>query len=242
MFCCGRRTASLGVTWIAAHSPQAKGRVERSFGTAQDRLVKGLRVAGARTLEQANAYLEEEFLPWWNQHLRVLPAHPADAHRRLGGEHDPAASLSHVEMRQVGNDYTIRWDSKLYRIDRTGVRPGMRGGLVRVEQRLDGTLAVRFRDRYVRIEEGVRARKRCRHNGQRPSTAPSQRSSDLPRGARLPSNIDLNLNPLSRCGSQNRTFLLGVDRRNARRKRPAKQEPNGSLDMGPRLIRIGLFF
>ena len=65
----GRALRELGIRWIAAHSPQAKGRVERSFGTAQDRLVKGLRVAGVSTLEQANQYLEGEFLPWWNQHL-----------------------------------------------------------------------------------------------------------------------------------------------------------------------------
>jgi hypothetical protein len=57
----------------------SQGRVERSFGTAQDRLVKGLRVAGARTLEEANGYLENEYLPWWNQHLGVAPANPADA-------------------------------------------------------------------------------------------------------------------------------------------------------------------
>ncbi len=77
----GRALRELGITWIAAHSPQAKGRVERSFGTAQDRLVKGLRVAGVGTLEEANRYLDQEFLPWWNQHLRVLPANSADAHR-----------------------------------------------------------------------------------------------------------------------------------------------------------------
>jgi hypothetical protein len=47
--------------------------VERRFGTAQDRLVKGLRIAGAGTLEEADRYLEEEFLPWWNQHLVVAP-------------------------------------------------------------------------------------------------------------------------------------------------------------------------
>ena len=62
-----RALGELGIVWIAAHSPQAKGRVERQFPTAQDRLVKGLRVAGAGTLEQANAYLETEFLPWWKQ-------------------------------------------------------------------------------------------------------------------------------------------------------------------------------
>ncbi len=50
----GRASRELGITWIAAHSPQAKGRVERNFGTAQDWLVKGMRVAGVTTIEQAN--------------------------------------------------------------------------------------------------------------------------------------------------------------------------------------------
>ncbi len=147
----GRALQELGTVWIPAHSPQAKGRVERSFGTAQDRLVKGLRVAGARTLEQANRYLEEEFLPWWNQHLVVAPANPADAHRPLGAEHDLAATLSRVETRQVGNDYTIHLDGELYQIERGSVCAGLRGATVRVERRLDGTLAVRFRERYVAV-------------------------------------------------------------------------------------------
>jgi hypothetical protein len=72
----GRALRKLGITWIAAHSPQAKGRIERSFGTAQDRVVKGLRVAQASTIEHANQYLEQEFLPWWNQHLVVIAASP----------------------------------------------------------------------------------------------------------------------------------------------------------------------
>ena len=60
----GRALQELGIAWIPAHSPQAKGRVERNFGTAQDRLVKGMRVAGVKTLEQANQYLEESYLTW----------------------------------------------------------------------------------------------------------------------------------------------------------------------------------
>jgi len=144
----GRALQELGIVWIAAHSPQAKGRVERSFGTAQDRLVKGLRVAGARTLEQANRYLEEEFLPWWNQHLVVAAANAADAHRPLGSEHDLAASLSQVTTRHVDNDYTIRLDGKVYRLVMDTVPAGLRGATVRVEQRLDGKLMVRFRERY----------------------------------------------------------------------------------------------
>ena len=70
-----RALGELGIVWIPAHSPQAKGRVERQFQTAQDRLVKGMRVAGVRTIEEANAYLEKEYLPWWNQTLTVEPAH-----------------------------------------------------------------------------------------------------------------------------------------------------------------------
>jgi hypothetical protein len=150
-----RALRELGIVWIAAHSPQAKGRAERQFQTAQDRLVKGMRVAGVHTLEQANAYLEKEYLPWWNQTLVAPPAHPENAHRALGREHNLAAILSHVEQRQVTNDYTIRWDGKFYQIDRRDVWPGMRRAMVRVEQRLDGTLAVRFG--WVRASEPVRA-------------------------------------------------------------------------------------
>jgi hypothetical protein len=135
--------------WIAAHSPQAKGRVERSFGTARGRLVKGLRVAGARTLEEANRYLEEEFLRWWNQHLVRAPANPADAHRPLGRDQDLAATLNQVETRQVNNDYTIQLDGKFYQIERGSICTGLRGATVRIERRLDGSLAVRFRERYL---------------------------------------------------------------------------------------------
>lgn len=147
-----RALKELHIEWLAAHSPQAKGRIERGFGTAQDRLVKGLRVAGAKTLEQANAYLESEFLPWWNQTLTVMPASSDNAHRPLGKEHNVAASLSHVETRQVANDYTIRFENQLYQIQRADIRAGLRGGIVRVERRLDGALAVRFRDRYLAVK------------------------------------------------------------------------------------------
>ena len=140
----GRALQELDIESITAYSPQAKGRVERSFGTAQDRLVKGLRVAGATTIEHANAYLESEFLPWWNATLRVQPAHPDEAHRELGPEHDLDSALSHVETRRVANDYTIRFRGKSYQIDRKAIVPGLRNSRVRVERRLDGVLAARF--------------------------------------------------------------------------------------------------
>jgi hypothetical protein len=149
----GRALRELGITWIAAHSPQAKGRVERNFGTAQDRLVKGMRVAGVKTIEQANEYLTNDYLAWWERELTVEAANADDAHRSVDKSHDLAASLSHVETRQVRSDYTLRWDGKLYQIQRQAVTTGLRKANVRVEQRLDGSLAVRHRERYLPVEE-----------------------------------------------------------------------------------------
>ena len=122
-----RALKELGIVWIPAHSPQAKGRVERGFLTAQDRLVKGMRVAGVTTLEQANHYLETEFLPWVNATLAVTPANPDNAHRPLEKHQDLAAILSHVETRKVDSGYTIRFDTKRYRIARKDVCTGLRG-------------------------------------------------------------------------------------------------------------------
>jgi hypothetical protein len=149
----GRALRELGIAWTPAHSPQAKGRVERNFATAQDRLVKGMRVAVVTTIEQANQYLTDSYLAWWEQEMTVEAAEPDDAHRRLEKSHDLAASLSHVEARQVRDDYTLRWEGKLYQIVRKAVTPGLRRANVRVERRLDGSLAVRHRDRYLPVKE-----------------------------------------------------------------------------------------
>ena len=149
----GRALQEMQIAWIAAHSPQAKGRIERAFGTAQDRLVKGLRLARATTLEEAHQYLESKFLPWWNQTLTVIAGSPADAHRPLGPGHNLASSLSRVESRRVANDYTIQFQGKLYQIAQNGIRPGLRGGIVRVELRLDGSLAARFGETWLDVSQ-----------------------------------------------------------------------------------------
>jgi hypothetical protein len=133
--------------------------VERNFETAQDRLVKGMRVAGVSTLEQANRYLLNDYLVWWERKMTVEPANTDDAHRQLEKSHSLAASLSYVEPRQVRPDYTLRWDGKLYEIQRRAITPGLRGVNVRVEKRLDGTLAVRHGDRYLPIQECAPAEK-----------------------------------------------------------------------------------
>ena len=143
-----RALDELGIDWIGAYSPQAKGRVERLWGTAQDRLVKELRLARARTMEQANRVLEEKFLPWFNRRCTVRPVSSNDAHRPLGHSLDLAAILSIQEKRVVGNDYTIRFDNRAYQLFKP-VWPGERGGQVVVEQRLDGSMHIRFKQRYL---------------------------------------------------------------------------------------------
>lgn len=172
----GRALQELGIVWIAAHSPQAKGRVERSFDTAQDRLVKEMRVAGVKTIEQANQFLSEEFLPWWNNTLAVEPASPDDAHRSLGKTHNLAAILSRVETRQVKGDYTVQFESQRYVIDAKSVVPGLRGATVRVEQRLDGTIEMRFKDRYLTVSVCATTAKPAMAKAQTKPNSPTRRT------------------------------------------------------------------
>ena len=147
----GRALKDLGIELIPAHSPQAKGRVERFNGTAQDRLVKELRLAGACTLEEANDVLAETFLPWFNRRCTVKPANPNDVHRPLHPSMNLAAILSVQSSRVVANDYTIRFENRIYQL-LPPARPGLRGGKVIVEQRLDGTEHVRFRGKYLKCK------------------------------------------------------------------------------------------
>jgi transposase len=187
----GRALRELAISWIPAHSPQAKGRVERGFLTAQDRLVKGMRVAGVTTLQQANHYLETEFLPWVNTTLAVAPASSDDAHRPLEKQHDLAAILSHVESRRVNNDYTIQFDTKTYQIARQDIRTGLRGATVRVEKRRDGSVAVRFRDRYLGISVCEQRPKIAPPKPLRKARPPAQPSKTSPWGK----NFDLKKSP-----------------------------------------------
>jgi hypothetical protein len=147
----GRALRELGIGWIAARSPQAKGRIERFFETAQDRLVKGMRKAKVRTLEGANAYLEQEYLPLWNERFTVKAASEVDAHRPLGKEHDLASILSYVEERVVGQDFTIRYGGKFYQVAREQIQAGLKGQRVRVEERLDGSLVAQWSGKLLRI-------------------------------------------------------------------------------------------
>ncbi len=146
-----RALEELDIEWIPAYSPQAKGRVERFNATAQDRLVKELRLAQASTIEQANKVLEKTFLPWFNRRCTVKPASANDAHRRLHPSMKLKTILSIQHKRKVANDYTIRLDNVTYQLLPPAM-PGLRGGRVTVERRLDGSLHIRFKGRYLKYK------------------------------------------------------------------------------------------
>ncbi len=154
----GRGLRELGIGWIAAYSPQAKGRIERSFLTAQDRLVKQLRLAKISTLEAANEFLESEYWPEWNARFARPVEDFPNLHRALTPQLELAAILCHVEQRVIGNDYTFSFAGRRYQIARAEAQAGMRHQRLRVELRLDGELKARFQGRYLQMGEcGLRA-------------------------------------------------------------------------------------
>ena len=148
----GRALKELNIEWIAAHSPQAKGRIERSFQTAQDRLVKGLRQVGAADLESANRYLEQVYVPLWNRRFCREARLAGDAHRPLQAATDLDSVLSVRQSRTVSQDHTVSWNGVTYRINGHQVARGMRGARVQIERRLDGSLWMHWRNQSSQLE------------------------------------------------------------------------------------------
>ena len=133
-------------------STQAKGRIERAFQTAQDRLVKGLRQVGANDLDTANAYLQQVYLPLWNRRFQRQPQMAGDAHRALLPGTNLDSVLSIRESRTVTPDYTVRWEGAIYRVHREQIARGMRGARVQLERRLDGSRWMHWQKRIVALE------------------------------------------------------------------------------------------
>jgi hypothetical protein len=149
----GRALRELGIGWIAAYSAPAKGRVERSFETDQDRLIKLLRLAKVNTMLAANAFLEREYWPEWNERFARPLTGITDLHRPLTPQIDLASALSHVEQRQIQGDYTFSFAGRRYQIARPDIQAGMKRQRVRVELHLDGALRARYEGRYLDMAE-----------------------------------------------------------------------------------------
>ncbi len=141
--------AALGVKVIHAYSPQAKGRVERLFGTFQDRVVKELRLVGAKTIAEGNAFLDV-YLPEYNRKYAKEAARKADFHRPVVNKRALDTILSIRTERSLRNDFTIAHDKKRYQI-----KTNIRARKVTVEERTDGTMRILHNGQKLTYQEIV---------------------------------------------------------------------------------------
>lgn len=142
-----RALKELGVEVIHAHSPQAKGRIERLFGTLQDRLVKEMRLKGIKTIEEANEFLEQ-YLPVYNKRFSIAPEKNEDMHMPLSKGLNLDSILCIKEKRTLRNDFTVAYNNKLYQIG-----DNIRTNKVTIEERLDGSLFITHRGNQLTYKE-----------------------------------------------------------------------------------------
>lgn len=144
-----RACKTLGMELITAHSPQAKGRVERMFKTLQDRLVKELRLRNISDVETANAFLEDEFIATFDAKFAVVPAKRADLHRPLT-EVDRLylpSTFSVHSTRVVMNDFTIRFNNQYFQLNQKQLVTVCRKDRVLIEEQIDDTVVLKLRDK-----------------------------------------------------------------------------------------------
>jgi len=144
----GRLVDELGIQLIAARSPQAKGRIERLWGTLQDRLVKELRKAGACDLESANRVLAT-YIPKFNARFQVKAAQPGSAYVPWPPERDPADYFCFKYTRTVTNDNTVPFNKHRLQIPPGPQRKSYAKTRVDLRHYLDGSLAVFYQGQYL---------------------------------------------------------------------------------------------
>jgi transposase len=142
-----RSLRELGVKVIHAYSPQAKGRVERLFGTFQDRVIKEMRLAGVKNREEGNRFLKA-YLPTYNRRFGVMPAKEADLHRPFKDRKELDRILSIRNTRALRNDFTVAHNKKLYQI-----KDNIRTKTVLVEERTDGSMRIVHNGQRLRYKE-----------------------------------------------------------------------------------------
>src|SRR5438552_1235650 len=139
----GRALEQLGITFIAARSPQAKGRVERLWGVLQDRLCSELRLAQAGDLDSANTVLRV-FMADYNRRFARRPREMQTAWRPAPENLDRICCFVH--QRVVSNDNIVQWEGRRFRIPQQGLRFSFAGAKVHVYQALDGRVSLYYGD------------------------------------------------------------------------------------------------
>lgn len=144
----GRAMDELGVRLSCANTPQAKGRVERQNGTLQDRLIKAMRLAGINSIAEANAFVQQTFLPDHNARFARASANAADAHVKVS-KRELEQALCVKDDRSVGNDHCVSWAGQVLQLKPPRRMVSLAGKRVQVIQKLDGTVQVRREGRNV---------------------------------------------------------------------------------------------
>lgn len=150
-----RAMKALDIRVICANSPEAKGRVERLFGTLQDRLVKELRLAGVRQRDDANIFLAKTYLPDHNKRFSVQARKASDAHRplSLALRKDLSSIFSIQSPRKVNNDYTLQWKTKWFQLNATQPTAVYKRDQVTIEEWLDGSIHIRLKSFFLAYSE-----------------------------------------------------------------------------------------
>lgn len=146
-----RATKDLDMLLITAHSPEAKGRVERLFETLQDRLVKEMRLAKINTPTEGNRFLEEVFIPKFNERFAVVPVKEGNVHRQLPDidRKNLNRIFSIQSKRKVNNDFTIQFKNKWYQLKEIQPVTVRARETVLVEEWLDGTIHFSLRGKHL---------------------------------------------------------------------------------------------
>jgi transposase len=187
----GRALDVLGVRWIGARSPEAKGRAERLWGTLQDRLVSELRRAAVSTLDDANELLVW-YLPRHNKRFTVPAADPEPAWRAWSTALAPEAVLCFEYGRTVARDATVAWDGRSLALPRRTGGGSWTGRRIAVQERLDGSLWARHGDELYRLAEApptapvLRARRGPRVPELTPPPEPRRAAEPTPSAASTP--------------------------------------------------------
>jgi len=148
-----RAMEELQIEPIFAHSPQAKGRVENYFKTLQDRLIKELRLENILTIEQANNYLMNKFIPKYNAKFGIEPRNNSNLHRKLSGKEEKQLPgiLSRQTVRVVQNDFTVSFDNQWYQLLPGQPATVCKRDSVIVEERINGEIFIKLRNKYLNI-------------------------------------------------------------------------------------------
>ena len=141
----------LDIKLISALSPQAKGRVERLFKTLQDRLLKEMRISRISSIESANQYLEEIFIPFWNNRFAVKPQIATDFHRTVPDDVNLIEVFGETHSRLIRSDFTVRYENVYYQLPKDLAAASMPGNKLTVVRQLDGNLVFRWKHQLLEL-------------------------------------------------------------------------------------------